>query len=109
MLCLIDVYTICGAWRCGGYTLRIRGGREVLPTFYRIFHALLDSRLYYLWRLEVWRVHPSHQRGSRGLAYFIFSWVISMEMGLLGGNMGDLKQITLVVPGLYYCRGRRIP
>jgi hypothetical protein len=60
-------------------------------TFYRIFHALLDRRLYYLWCLEVWRVPPSHQSGSRGLAYFIFSWVVLMEMGLLGGTLGDQK------------------
>jgi hypothetical protein len=62
-------------------------------TFYRIFHALLDRRLYYLWCMEVLRIAPSRQRGSRGIAYFIFSWVISLEMGLLGGNLGDLKTI----------------
>jgi len=53
--------------------------------------------------LEVWRVPPSHQSGSRGLAYFIFSWVISIEMGLLGGTLGCEIVFTSTVPDLYYC------
>jgi hypothetical protein len=46
-----------------------------------------------------------HQSGSRGLAYFIFSWVISIEMGLLGGTLGCEFVFTSTVPGIYYSWG----